>query len=280
MSYSYATREWALAHMWMCRFGRESIAEAACVKPRTISTWFRQEIRKLPYGHKLPNEFQRGMGIVLSSFYPQLKEEIAKAFKVPQRTLLQWRSENKRGSGAGDLINRTREGVTLLEMLINPKMEKEEATEYIRNRSCWPDPEWLYRSTWRELDENMYTTIRFESIRSGLMSSGQSLPEELKFLQYLDPILFVGPHINRYANIEPGFDVWRDPDFLKSRVVGRFKEGQLLDYLEYSEASSYLTQMRELEIPKYHTKSFKVYVERENAGFNKLIEFNSSMRIW
>ena len=63
-------------------------------------------------------------------------------------------------------------------------------------------------------------------------------------------------------------------------MVGRFKEGQLLDYLEYSEASSYLTQMRELEIPKYHTKSFKVYVERENAGFNKLIEFNSSMRNW
>jgi hypothetical protein len=266
--------------MWICRFGRESIAEAACVKPRTISTWFRQEIRKLPYGRKLPNEYQRAMGIVLSSFYPQLKAEIASALKVPQRTLVQWKLENTRRSGAGDLLSRTREGVTLLEMLIDPKMGIEEALQYIHDRKSWPDPEWLYRNTWRELDDNMYTTIKFESIRKDLMASGQPLSKELKFSQYLDPILFVGPHINRYANIEVGFDVYRDPDFLKSRVVGRFKEGQLLDYLEYSEVSSTLTQMRELKIPTYYTKSFEVYIQQENESLNKLIEFNSSMRNW
>jgi hypothetical protein len=211
------------------------------------------------------------MGIVLSSFYPQLNAEIASALKVPQRTLLQWKFENTRSSGAADLLSRTQEGVILLEMLIDPKMEVEEAQQYILDSKSWPDPEWLYRNTWRELDENMYLIIKYESMRKGLMATGQPPPKELEFLQYIDPILFVGPHVNRYANIEVGFDVYRDPDFLKSRVVGRFKEGQLFDSIGYSEASSTLTQKRELKIPTYYTKSFEVYIQRENEGLNKLI---------
>ena len=266
MSYSHATREWALEQMWVCRFGRESIAEAASVRPRTISTWFRQEIRKLPYGHKLPNEYERSMGIVLGGFYPQLQEEIASAFKVPLRTLLQWKFDNESKRKNSDLIERTRQGVVLLEMLIDPQMDTEEVKQYILDRKLWPDPEWLYRITWRELDENMYLNIKFQVMRRHAEPLDKDLADEINFLQYLDPILFIGPHVNRYANIEPGFEVYRDPDFLKSRVVGRFKEGQLIHYLDQSGVSASLTQMRTLEIPKYYKKEFEIYIKRESES--------------
>lgn len=197
MTHSYATRAWALHHMSNDYFGLQTIASMACVKPRTLQSWFRQETRRTKFSLKMPREYERAMGIILLDLLPYQEELIASLVFTNIRTLKEWRVENRYRPFNSDLTHRTSEGVVILQPLIEKNLKKYGQEKFLADRMLWPDPNLIYEETWKELDELFYQDLveqRKRYLRSTMKSKiGPSHKIKKRVL--------VGPHFMRYTEI-------------------------------------------------------------------------------
>ena len=69
MTHAYAKRTWATTQMSQDFFGLYTIARAACIKPRTLQSWYRQETHRAEFAIKMPREYERSMGILLLDLF-------------------------------------------------------------------------------------------------------------------------------------------------------------------------------------------------------------------
>ena len=200
MTHSYATRAWAMHHMSNNYFGLQAIARSACVNPRTIQTWFRQETHRAKPTLKQPREYERAMGIILLDLLPHRDGQIAKLVFTNARTLREWRIENRCRPYESDLTLRTLEGVAILQPLVNEVLEKFGQENFLADKMLWPDPNLIYENTWKELDELFYQDLIQQqnvSLSSRKILKGGS---SHKFKRRV----FVGPHFMRYTEITRG----------------------------------------------------------------------------
>jgi hypothetical protein len=197
MTHSYATRAWAMHHMSNNYFGLQAIARSACVKPRTIQTWFRQETHRAKPNLKQPREYERAMGIILLDLLPHRDGQIAKLVFTNARTLREWRIENRFRPYESDLTLRTLEGVAILQPLVNEVLEKFGQENFLADKMLWPDPNLIYENTWKELDTLFYQDLIQQqnvSLSSRkILKGGPSLKIKKR--------VFVGPHFMRYTEI-------------------------------------------------------------------------------
>lgn len=197
MTHSYATRAWAMHHMFNNYFGLQAIARSACVKPRTIQSWFRQETQRANFALKMPREYERSMGIILLDLFPQEIETIAELTHTNPRGVLQWRLENRRDPLSSDLRHRTFQAVIKLKPLVNKAIKKHGIDKFLENNMFWPDPNLIYERTWRELDMlfvhelNTLMDWRFNKV---------VYPEKTKDKKK-KPKTMIGPHFMRYTEI-------------------------------------------------------------------------------
>lgn len=200
MTHSYATRAWAMHHMSNNYFGLQAIARSACVNPRTIQTWFRQETHRAKPTQKQPREYERAMGIILLDLLPHRDGQIAKLVFTNARTLREWRIENRYRPYESDLTLRTLEGVTILQPLVKEVLEKFGQENFLADKMLWPDPNLIYENTWKELDELFHQDLIQQqnvSLRSRkILKSGSSHKIKRR--------VFVGPHFTRYTEITRG----------------------------------------------------------------------------
>ncbi|CAB4658742.1 unannotated protein [freshwater metagenome] len=197
MTHSYATRAWAMHHMSKDFFGLQTISRSACVKPRTIQSWFRQETQRADFTLRMPREYERSMGIILLNLFPERIETIALLTHTNIRALLQWRLENRKDPLSSDLRHRTFEAVIKLKPLVNKAIKKHGVDKFFNNKLLWPDPNLIYERTWRELDllliKDLYELFdwRYSMDNDG----GLSRDKKLK------PKTMIGPHFMRYTEI-------------------------------------------------------------------------------
>jgi hypothetical protein len=197
MTHSYATRAWALHHMSNDYFGLQTIASMACIKPRTLQSWFRQETHRAKPTLKQPREYERAMGIILLDLLPYQDDQIAKLVLTNIRTLREWRVENRYRPYESDLTLRTLEGVAILKPLVEEGLKKYGQEKFLTDKMLWPDPNLIYEETWKELDELFYRDLvqqrkRYLGSRKNL-KSGPS--------HKIKKRVFVGPHFMRYTEI-------------------------------------------------------------------------------
>jgi hypothetical protein len=197
MTHSYATRAWAMHHMSNDYFGLQAIARSACVKPRTIQSWFRQETQRACFTLKMPREYERSMGIILLDLFPEDIVTIANQTYTNPRGLLQWRLENRKDPLSSDLRHRTFQAVVKLKPLVNKALKKHGIDKFLEDKMFWPDPNLIYERTWRELDmlfEKELNTLlvwRFNKV---------AYPEKTKDKKK-KPKTMIGPHFMRYTEI-------------------------------------------------------------------------------
>jgi hypothetical protein len=197
MTHSYATRAWAMHHMANDFFGLQAIASMACVKPRTLQSWFRQETRRAKLSIKMPREYERAMGIILLDLYPSHEDQIASLVFTNVRTLKEWRVENRYRPLNSDLTHRTSEGVVILLPLVKKSLKKHRLEEYLTDKMLWPDPNLIYEKTWNELDEIFYGALIKQQLRNMSIASGRN---DI-FLRKFEKRVYVGPHFMRYTEI-------------------------------------------------------------------------------
>jgi hypothetical protein len=197
MTHSYATRAWAMHHMSNNYFGLQAIARSACVKPRTIQTWFRQETHRAKPNLKQPREYERAMGIILLDLLPHRDGQIAKLVFTNARTLREWRIENRFRPYESDLTLRTLEGVAILQPLVNEVLEKFGQENFLADKMLWPDPNLIYENTWKELDTLFYQDLIQQQNVS--LSSRKILKGGPS--HKIKKRVFVGPHFMRYTEI-------------------------------------------------------------------------------
>lgn len=197
MTHSYATRAWALHHMSNDYFGLQTIASMACVKPRTLQSWFRQETHRAKPTLKQPREYERAMGIILLDLLPHQDDQIAKLVLTNIRTLREWRVENRYRPYDSDLTLRTLEGVAILKPLVETGLKKYGQEKFLMDKMLWPDPNLIYEETWKELDELFYRDLVQQRKRHlGPRKNSKSGPSHK-----LKKRVFVGPHFMRYTEI-------------------------------------------------------------------------------
>jgi hypothetical protein len=114
--HSYTRREWAMEQMSAGILGRETIAAALDIPPRTISSWFRAETRRCPSLLKTPREYDRAMAILLYMKFPQCLDQIAKKHQTTPRVITEWYSQVRSTRHHSELIWATR----LLMVTLNP----------------------------------------------------------------------------------------------------------------------------------------------------------------
>ena len=197
MTHSYATRAWALHHMSNDYFGLQTIASMACVKPRTLQSWFRQENRRAKLSIKMPREYERAMGIILLDLLPCGEDLIASLVFTNVRTLREWRVENRYRPYNSDLTLRTLEGVVILQPLVEKNLKKYGHEKFLANRMLWPDPNLIYEETWKELDELFYRDL-VEQRKRYLHSAKKS---KIGASYKIKKRVLVGPHFMRYTEI-------------------------------------------------------------------------------
>jgi hypothetical protein len=199
MTHSYATRAWGMHHMSNNYFGLQAIARSACVKPRTIQSWFRQETQRANFALKMPREYERSMGIILLDLFPQEIETIAELTHTNPRGLLQWRLENRKDPLSSDLRHRTFQAVVKLKPLVNKAIKKHGVDKFFENKMLWPDPNLIYERTWRELDMlfvhelNTLMDWRFNKVKYPEKTKNENKKKK--------PKVMIGPHFMRYTEI-------------------------------------------------------------------------------
>jgi hypothetical protein len=197
MTYSYATRTWAITHMSHDFFGLQTIARAAGVKPRTLQSWFRQETQRAEFTLKMPREYERAMGIILLNLFPAEMETIADLTFTNPRSLMQWRLENRTCPLSSDLRHRTFQGVSKLEPFVAKAVKKHGKKKFLTNKEFWPDPYLIFERTWVELDMIFFITIyRLYDWRYFKKYNPEFASKKLK-----KPKVMVGPHSTRYTEI-------------------------------------------------------------------------------
>ena len=197
MTHSYATRAWAIEHMSNDFFGLQAIASMACVNPRTLQTWFRQEIHRAKLTLKQPREYERAMGIILLDLLPHRDEQIAKLVFTNFRTLREWRVENRYRPLDSDLTHRTFQGVETLRRLVEKKLRKYGRENFLTDKMLWPDPNLIYEKTWKELDYLFYLSLIKQQNRNLGLTSNLADGPLPKFAKRV----YIGPHVMRYTEI-------------------------------------------------------------------------------
>jgi len=197
MTYSYATRTWAITHMSNDFFGLHTIARAAGVKPRTLQSWFRQETHRAQLSIKMPREYERSMGIILLDLFPKDIETIAKLTFTNSRSLLQWRLENKNCHASSDLRYRTFKAVALLKPIVAQLIRKHGKNKMLESKMLWPDPYLVFERTWLELDLTLiYTLFKVFDWRYYKDNEETAALSKMK-----KPKTMIGPHSTRYTEI-------------------------------------------------------------------------------
>jgi hypothetical protein len=197
MTHSYATRAWAIEHMSNDFFGLQAIASMACVNPRTLQTWFRQETHRAKPTLKQPREYERAMGIILLDLLPNRDEQIAKLVFTNFRTLREWRVENRYRPLDSDLTHRTFQGVETLKRLVEKKLRKFGRENFLTDKMLWPDPNLIYEKTWKELDYLFYLSLIKQQNRNLGLTSNLADGPLPKFAKRV----YIGPHVMRYTEI-------------------------------------------------------------------------------
>jgi hypothetical protein len=231
MTYAFATRSWALAQMHLYIFGRDTIAEACNVPPRTLATWYRSDLGKLPSLLKTPREDQRALGLVLLNRFPEHKEEIAQLVHTKPRTLLEWRQFNNSTQYRSDLFERTRQAFQIYDSVIDQYVVLgiDGALKLIRGKL--PDAYMIYQPIWQEYDDNLELTVdlcnilkfyRYASNRSFL--GGPPIPNLDERIRRISDVSkrITGPHALRNSTFKP--DTYQDfsSETEKRRIKGRF----------------------------------------------------------
>lgn len=217
MTYSYATRAWALLHMEKNFFGLQTIATCADVKPKTLQSWFRQDTNRAPDTLKMPREYERAMGILLLDNFPEAIEKIAKQLNTNTRAVLQWRVENRYRPYSSELRRRTHEGTKILEKFVLSGIFNHGKEKYLDNKMLWPDPMLIFRETWLALDAVLLEKLH--RLFWWRYCSETNSPYLLAF--QTRPTRMVGPHSTRYAEIETeGPWIHDDYYFEQSRRTG------------------------------------------------------------
>lgn len=205
MTHSYATRTWAITHMTNDFFGLHTIARAACIKPRTLQSWYRQERHRADFSIKMPREYERSMGIILLDLFPNREGQISKLVCTNYRTLHQWRVENRFRPLDSDLIYRTFQGVLTLQRPVKKQIQKFGEDKFLTDKMLWPDPNLIYEKTWRELDELLHLNLMQLQYRNlGITGTGTHgpLPPHIKKTN-------IGPHVMRYTEVS--YDGYKYP---------------------------------------------------------------------
>lgn len=114
--HSYTRREWAMEQMSAGILGRETIASALDIPPRTISSWFRAETRRCPSLLKTPREYERAIAILLYMKFPQCLDQIAKNHQTTPRVITEWYTQVRSTRKHSELIWATR----LMMVTLNP----------------------------------------------------------------------------------------------------------------------------------------------------------------
>jgi len=228
MTYSYATKVWVKAHLDRCIFGRETIAWAAKIPPRTIASWMRGPEQYRPKHSAQCNEYERAMVVVLYRQAPYLATDIARHFKLSIRTVIDFDLQVRQKLCDTDLKARTLDALTVLEPAIARHLSKYDIQRYIKDRMLWPCPYQVYFQTWEMLDERFAYLMREElmnrsqselmKIRNMIMAIGgdldpaEELAEAAKYARRPlgKPLRMYGPHKNRWGKVS-GDQVDRDP---------------------------------------------------------------------
>jgi hypothetical protein len=186
-------------------FGLHTIARAACIKPRTLQSWYRQERHRADFSIKMPREYERSMGIILLDLFPNREGQISKLVCTNYRTLHQWRVENRFRPLDSDLIYRTFQGVLTLQRPVKKQIQKFGEDKFLTDKMLWPDPNLIYEKTWRELDELLHLNLMQLQYRNlGITGTGTHgpLPPHIKKTN-------IGPHVMRYTEVS--YDGYKYP---------------------------------------------------------------------
>ena len=250
MTYSYATKSWVLEHMNRCLFGRETLAKAAWVEPRTISSWYRQERTRTSSGSRQCNEYERGMAICLYKFAPKHVAEIAKVLGVSKDTIWRFVSENRITGSNSDLIDRTSDALAILEEQVMDGVSRFGADKYIKSRELWPSSYQVFYLRWEVLDYRLHSLITNEVLRRNM---GNLISLEKKYPEFVNSgsktpdrknvnelkIRLAGPHKFRGSKFENG-EFEMDPYVQANRQTGLFAGYSISPYMHQARIADYL----------------------------------------
>ena len=238
MTHSYALRAWAIEQMSQFIFGRETIAKAAGINPRTLSSWYRQETYRLKGGCHYPNEYERAFAIVVYRNGPDSLKSLSEVLKVPPRSIEEWHRIDRKMQYTSELQLRTNDGVVALGKIVEKDLQEYEINAYLADRQLWPDPRHVYEMTWLELDYRLRQMIAMEHIRRCGLPRYRlgSLPvgEQFSELREAKKIIVVGPHATRGSTRTSEEHVDRDEFTERNRAKGRFVGLDLGRYENYS----------------------------------------------
>lgn len=171
MTYSYGTKSWVLEHMSQGVFGRDILGKAAQVEPRTVSTWYRQEIMRLPKGRMQCNEYERGMAIALYRRAPKKLVEIAQTLRVNPDSVLRFSREVESESELSDLNARTSDALVITVKAVKKGFREFGADRFITDRSLWPCANPVFYMSWHMLDLKFNKVLEIEGmVRLGLFN--------------------------------------------------------------------------------------------------------------
>ena len=232
MTYAYATRTWALEKLSQYVFGRDTIAVAIDAPPRTVSTWYRQMIRRSPLTIKTPREDPRALGIVMLELYPRNIEEIASLVLTQPRTLLEWRQMNNNPRYQSDLFVRTRQLVAHYRKIMPEYVAIGDKGSLILTQGQLPSPDPVYEEIWSEYDENLKDFIEVQKLINvsqylDRIDPHTRMPKRLS--QVLSDLKnsrwrMVGPHANRGLSLNTEIHENLQNETKKQRVIGRFNQ--------------------------------------------------------
>lgn len=132
MTYSYYLRCWAMERMNENLLGRDSIALACGVAPRTISTWYRAETGIGPYLLTTNREGDRAIAILLYERFPNQIDQVARICRTSPRAIREWRMQVRSPRFQSELIWATRLALTTLHHRIDDYCEIQEGQVILR----------------------------------------------------------------------------------------------------------------------------------------------------
>lgn len=233
MTYSYATKAWVLEHMKLYIFGRDILAHISNVNPKTISSWYRNEILHDKRRHIQCNEYERAMAIALYRKLPKRINVIADTFNIDKDTVRQFNSDVGKSTYT-DLYLRTSDALIITEPAVERGLNNHGEDRYLTDKFLWPNPFEIYYLTWLGLDYKFVNFLKTENaLRLGLFHpefdknlnrGGYKLSWKAsrnRSSSTVPSIRVVGPHRYRGAklkNNELTFDSYTE----QMRVTGRF----------------------------------------------------------
>lgn len=230
MTHSYAKKAWVLEHLHRGVLGRDAIARGCGIPPRTVATWHRSEIGRLPPRMRTPREDERALGITLLQEFPGHREQIASMLRTKPRTLVEWRMQNRSKLYSGDLILATRLGVLhYTEIIHDYIIVRNGRLEFTRGN--FPSAQPIYEVLWQIYDYFLITMLneslewlQSKIIRDVVKASRNLCPKWYQLDSLIregranrfSPVL-IGPHKYRNAIIFEDGDIEFDNSIARER---------------------------------------------------------------